>query len=262
VVILQNGSAEIRPHVHVPYDSLKKYLRFLKKEKFDLEIYFGSRSFDNLTRNDMIKLKHSLDYNPELSIHAPFMDLSPGAVDLKIREVTMKRFYSVLDYAEILMPRVIVFHSGYDKWKYDSRVDIWLEGSLKTWRPINKRAAEMGVRIGIENIFEDEPENLCLLAKEMDSENFGLCFDTGHFNLFSKLPLLQWIEMIKPYIVELHLHDNSRYADHHLAIGEGDFDFPALFSELEGKDCVYTLEAHTIEDVQKSMERLKIFLQK
>jgi len=261
VIILQNGSAEIRPHVHVPYDLLKKYLRFLKKEKLDLEIYFGSRSFDNLTKNDMIRLKRSLDYNPELSIHAPFMDLSPGAVDPQIREVTMKRFYSVLDYAEILMPRVIVFHSGYDKWKYDSRVDIWLEGSLQTWIPINRRAAEMGVRIGIENIFEDEPENLCLLAKEMNSKNFGLCFDTGHFNLFSKLPLLQWIEMTRPHIVELHLHDNPRYADLHLALGDGDFDFPTLFSELKGKDCVYTLESHTIKDVKKSMERLKIFLQ-
>jgi sugar phosphate isomerase/epimerase len=68
--------------------------------------------------------------------------------------------------------------------------------------------------------------------------------------------------MIKPYIIELHLHDNSRYADHHLAIGEGDFDFPTLFSGLAGKDCIYTLEAHTVEDVKKSMERLKIFLQK
>jgi sugar phosphate isomerase/epimerase len=262
VVTLQNGSARIRPHVHVPYDSLGRYLQFIKKEELDIEIYFGSRSFDSLTTADIIGLKSMLDHKPELSIHAPFMDLSPGAVDLKIREVTMKRFMAVLDYAEILTPGVIVFHSGYDKWKYDGRVDIWLEGSLETWRPLNERAAGMGVRIGIENIFEDDPENLRLLAKEMNSENFGLCFDTGHFNLFSRLPLLKWIEMIKPYIVELHLHDNSRYADHHLALGEGDFDFPALFSELQGKNCVYTLEAHTIEDVKKSMERLKILLQK
>lgn len=258
--ILQYGSTEIRPHVHVPYDSLNRYLHFIKNEKLDLEIYFGSRTFDRLTRDDIIRLKHTLNYGPELSIHAPFMDLSPGAVDLKIREVTMERFFDVLDFAEILMPKAIVFHSGYDKWKYDNRVDIWLEGSLETWRPLNKRAYEMGIKIGIENIFEDEPENLYLLAKEMNSDNFGLCFDTGHFNLFSKLPLLKWIEKIKPFIVELHLHDNSRYADHHLAIGEGDFDFATLFSEIKGKDCIYTIEAHTIEDVIKSMDKLKGFL--
>ena len=255
-----NKSSSIKPHVHVPYDSVDRYLQFIKEEKLNLEIYFGSRVFDSVTKDDITALKNKLDYNPKLSIHAPFMDLSPGAVDLKVREVTVKRFLDVLNIAEMLRPKVVVFHSGYDKWKYDGRVDIWLEGSLETWRLINKRAADMGVRIAIENIFEDEPENLALLVKEMNSKNFGLCFDTGHFNLFSKLPLTEWLEKITPYIVELHLHDNSRYADHHLAVGDGDFDFATLFKKIKGTDCVYTIEAHTIEDVKKSMERLKEYL--
>jgi sugar phosphate isomerase/epimerase len=66
--------------------------------------------------------------------------------------------------------------------------------------------------------------------------------------------------MIKPYIVEVHLHDNARYADQHLAIGEGDFDFTTLFKEIKGIDCVYTLEAHTVEHVKLSMERLKEYI--
>jgi sugar phosphate isomerase/epimerase len=245
----------------VPYDSVDRYLPFIKKEQLDLEIYFGSRIVDNITKDDIVTLNNKLDYNPDLSIHAPFMDLSPGAVDLKVRDVTIRRFSDVLDFAEILKPKVIVFHSGYDKWKFDGRVDIWLEGSLVTWRAINKRAADMGVRIAIENIFEDEPDNLRFLAEEMNSENFGLCFDTGHFNLFSRLPLVKWLEMIKMYIVELHLHDNSRYADHHLPIGDGDFDFATLFRKIEGIDCVYTIEAHTIEHVQISMQKLKEYLE-
>ncbi|MBI5409778.1 MAG: sugar phosphate isomerase/epimerase [Nitrospirae bacterium] len=255
-----NDPGLIRPHVHVPYDSVDLYLQFIKSERLNLEIYFGSRSFDRLTVHEIAGLKRKLDYGPEISIHAPFMDLSPGAVDLKVREITMSRFSNVLDFAEILTPRAIVFHSGYDKWKYDGRVDIWLEGSLQTWRPLNKRAEDLGVRIAIENIFEDDPENLILLAKEMNSDNFGMCFDTGHFNLFSKLPLLEWLEKTKQYFKELHLHDNHRYADHHLAVGDGDFDFTTLFREIEGIDCVYTLESHTIEDVKKSLERLKEFL--
>jgi len=61
------------------------------------------------------------------------MDLSPGAVDNKIKEVTLVRFNQVFDIAEELCPASIVFHSGYEKWKYAFRVDIWLEESLKTW---------------------------------------------------------------------------------------------------------------------------------
>jgi len=250
----------MKPHVHVPYEAVDRYLSFVRKERLNLEIYFGSRIFDGLTRDDITALRNKLDYAPELSIHAPFMDLSPGAVDLKVREVTEKRFHDVLDFAGILLPRTVVFHSGYDKWKYDGRVDIWLEGSLRTWRPLNIKAEDMGVGIAIENIFEDGPENLMLLAKEMNSENFGLCFDTGHFNLFSKVSLTEWLGKTKQYIAELHLHDNSRYADHHLPIGDGDFDFVTLFRELKGIDCVYTLEAHSIEDAKKSIERLKDYM--
>ena len=256
----RSGAIPLNPHVHVPYDSLDAYLSFIKQEELNLEIYFGATSIDSITAGDIDDLKKKLDYNPSLSIHAPFMDLSPGAVDLKVRELTIQRFSDMLDISGKLMPKVVVFHSGYDRWKYDNRMDIWLEGCLETWRPLNRKAEEMGINIAIENIFEDEPENLRLLSAEINSPNFGVCFDTGHFNLFSKLPLAEWIRIIKPYIKELHLHDNSRYGDDHLALGDGDFNFRKLFAELKGTDCVYTIESHTVKDVKKSLERIGEYL--
>jgi len=249
------------PHVHVPFDQLDKYLTFIRNERINLEIYFGSRTCDEIQREDIFSLKRKLDYNPRLSIHAPFMDLSPGAVDLKVREVTIKRFETVLEWSEILRPEVVVFHSGYDKWKYDERMDIWLEGSLETWRRVNKRAESLGIKVAIENIFEEEPTNLKILMEEMNSENFGVCFDTGHFNMFSKLPLVEWLDTLKPYIKEVHMHDNFRFKDEHLAIGDGNFDFQTLFSMLRDINCVYTIEAHTVEDVRKSLKRFDEFMQ-
>jgi len=38
--------------------------------------------------------------------------------------------------------------------------------SLMTWQQVNKRAVEIGVKIAIENIFEDEPTNLRVLMEE------------------------------------------------------------------------------------------------
>ena len=251
----------IRPHVHVPYDLFDRNVHFFRKERLNLEIYFGSSSIHRVKKSDIIELKKKLDYGPELSIHAPFMDLSPGAVDVKVREVTMKRFSDTMDIAEILMPRVVVFHSGYDRWKYDGKVDIWLDRSVETWMPVNERAAALGMNIAVENIFEDEPHHLRLLAERMDSDHFGICFDTGHFNLFSKLTLTEWLEVIKPFLKELHLHDNSGDRDDHCSLGEGTFDFRTLFKEIRGIDCVYTLEAHSIENAKKSLRKLKEFIQ-
>lgn len=250
----------ISPHVHIPYHKIRDYLSFIKENRINLEIYFLSDSLDAITGTDIIKLKERLDYHPILTIHAPFMDLSPGAVDSKVRAITIERFLHIFKIAEILNPKIIVFHSGYEKWKYAHRVDIWLEGSLITWRPLIKKAIDMNIKIAIENIFEDEPTNLKLLMQELGSERFGICFDTGHFNLFSKTPLNEWLEILKPYIIELHLHDNDRTADTHNPIGDGTFDFDTLFSTLKDKDLIYTIEAHNAEDAMKSVERLKKYI--
>jgi sugar phosphate isomerase/epimerase len=93
--------------------------------------------------------------------------------------------------------------------------------------------------------------------EQIGSDNFGVCFDTGHCNLFSSVALEKWLKELKAYIVELHLHDNDKSADLHYPIGDGTFDFDTLFSELKGNNYIYTIEAHTPEMVLKSMERLK-----
>ena len=245
------------PHVHVPYSRIEDYLGFIKQNRINPELYFCSCSLDHITVSEIRTLKERLDYNPSFSIHAPFMDLSPGAVDEKIRAITIDRFLSVFDIAEILLPKTIVFHSGYEKWKYARRIDLWLEGSLITWSAVLERAKALNVRIAIENIFEDDPENLRILMENINSEYFGICFDTGHFNIFSSIPLGEWIGQLKPYMVELHLHDNHKTSDAHIAIGEGTFDFNALFAAVKDKDLIYTIEGHTPDDVMKSIERLK-----
>jgi len=249
----------INPHFHIPYYKIGDYLNFFKEHLLNLEIYFPSNSLDIINDADIKRLQEKLDYQPAITIHAPFMDLSPGAVDSKVRAVTIERFSQIFNIAETLKPKVIVFHSGYEKWKYASKIDLWLEGSLITWKHLLPRAEEQGIRIAIENIFENDPINLRFLMEKMGSQYFGVCFDTGHFNLFSATPLKEWLQQLKPYIIELHLHDNNKSADNHRAIGDGSFDFDTLFPLLKDRNLVYTIEAHTKEDAFKSLERLKTY---
>lgn len=250
----------IKPHVHVPYHKIGEYLSFIKKHQVNLEVYFSSRSLDSISKEDILSIKKELFYNPSLSIHAPFMDLSPGAVDSKVREVTIERFKQIFDIASILRPLVIVFHSGYEKWKYAHRIDIWLEESLKTWSIFLKIAKELNVKIAIENVFEDEPNNLLRLFERMGDGYFGYCFDTGHFNLFSRVRIEDWLNPLLPYLVEMHLHDNDKTFDSHLAIGEGNFDFGRLFEIIKGRDVLMTVEAHSPEGVLKSFEKIECYL--
>lgn len=258
----------IPPQIHIPFEKINNYLSFIRDYRLNLEIYFSSKNLDSVTISDIEKLKEELNYAPVLTVHGPFMDLSPGAVDSKVREVTIERFLRTLSLTEPLKPGIVVFHSGYEKWKYAYRPDIWLEGSLITWKTIIKTASGMDVKIAIENIFEDEPSNLRMLMAEMSSvtDRFGLCFDTGHFNLFSKTPLSDWLKELLPYIIEFHLHDNLKNLDSHLPIGEGTFDFEGLFSEIRDRACtkkqVFTIETHTPEKVIRSLSHFNEYSQR
>lgn len=244
-------------HVHIPYNKIKEHLTRIKQYRLNLEIYFTSPTLDVLQRDDIKKLLMELDYQPSLSIHAPFMDLSPGAIDSKVRAVTIERFMHIIEIAEIISASHIVFHSGYEKWTYNHKIDTWLEKSLITWEYIINNSRHLDVKLTIENIFEDEPTNLKLLMERLHSEKFGICFDTGHFNIFSTKAIDEWMAALEPYILELHLHDNVKTADSHYPIGDGSFDFHKLFSYIKQKNCLYTIETHSPEMVFKSMERLK-----
>ncbi len=246
----------ISPHITIPYLKIGEHLSLLQKLKINLEIYFNSNDLDHLQEDSVSTLKESLDYRPSISVHAPYMDLSPGAVDREIRNITERRFLHTCAIAEELGARYIVFHSGFEKWKYALNVDIWLSESIKTWEKIMSRLSGTDIRIVIENVFEDEPSNLNLLMEAMGSEKIGLCFDTGHFNLFSKIPLVEWIDETREYVVELHLHDNDGKGDQHRVIGEGTFPFKLLFKIMKGKDCLYTIEAHSKDGAMKSIECL------
>lgn len=249
-------------HVHIPYPKLKDYCELVRGRKYDLEIYLASTVLDQIERQDLENLCKNLDWNPSLSLHAPFMDLNPGSPDPMVRSVTQLRFRQLLDAAAVLKPRTAVFHAAYDRWRYNGRSDLWLHNSVDTWTKVAETASRLGVRVAVENVFDEDPDALGMLIDRIGSREFGFCFDTGHYNLFSRVPLERWFERLGPHIVEVHLHDNDGTADAHLAVGAGRFDFPAFFSLLREHtdNPVYTVEAHDKEDVDVSLEQVQSYL--
>jgi sugar phosphate isomerase/epimerase len=250
-------------HIHIPYPKLKDYLELLRKRRYDLEIYLSAAVLDQIEKPDLEKLLERLDWNPALTLHAPFMDMNPGAVDPMVRSVTQVRFRQLLNVAAILKPRAAVFHAAYDRWRYSGRKDIWLEYSLDTWHKVMDSASKIGLRVAVENVFDEDPEALHMLIEKIGSPDFGFCFDTGHFNLFSTVSMEQWFENLGKNLIEVHLHDNDGTADSHWALGRGDIDFQQFFQLMRthSPKPVYTIEAHDRDDVEASLDRVKALLQ-
>ncbi len=256
------GPGNLRVHAHVPIREFQAYSEFLRENRLGVELYIGSQAVDSVTVDDLHRISESLGDGRTLSIHGPFMDLSPGAIDAKIAAASLERYLQVISFTKILKTEAVVFHSGYEKWKYAGEVELWLNQSVRTWRAVIAEAEKTGVKVAIENIVDAEPQHLKLLAERMDHPLFGLCLDVGHREIFSGMPIKDWVEGMHPYIFELHLHDNMGAADDHLPIGLGKVDFGALFGALKAHqtDPILTLEAHSAADALTSLQNLSIFL--
>ena len=217
-------------HVNVPYSMLLQRIDFVIEKRIHPEIYFSAEDLDACHERDVEHLSKTLQKNRlEITLHGPFMDLSPGGVDRRIKEVTRDRLSKTIKLARVLTPKMIVFHPGYERWKFDGNVKLWLESSLQTWRPLVREAEEAGLTLAIENVFEESPDPIRNLLEEIHSPRFRFCFDTGHHHVFAKTSLHVWMEALGGFLGEVHLHDNHREMEEVMdfALGEARFLFQA-----------------------------------
>jgi sugar phosphate isomerase/epimerase len=251
-------------HIHVPYPVLNEYFQFIRQRRYDLEIYFPASALDTIRQPELEDLIERLDWKPSLTLHSPFMDLNPGADDPLVKSATEVRFRQILDVAAVLRPRAAVFHPAYYKWRYSGRTDVWLKNSVDTWKMVMDAASGLGLRVAVENVFDENPDALRLLLEKIDHPDFGFCFDTGHLKLFSIVPMEQWFEALGSRLVEVHLHDNDGTADAHWALGRGTIDFDRFFSLMStyALKPVFTIEAHDKDDIETSRAQVKALITK
>jgi sugar phosphate isomerase/epimerase len=248
-----------RIFVHVPYARLGEHLETLVTRRINPELFFPAETLDTLIPEELSAYAATLaDAGLATTIHAPFMDLNPGSSEPLLRDATRHRFRQVLDVAAVVRPRVIVFHPGYDRWRYGGAQEAWLRQSIDAWQMVLGRAETIGFTVAVENIFEEEPSTLGALLEALDAPRLRHCFDVGHWNLFHQVSMEEWFAALGAQIAHVHVHDNHGTKDDHAPIGEGNIDFD-LYFRLMGQyapDATYTIEAHDRQAVDRALMRL------
>ncbi|MCM0081100.1 sugar phosphate isomerase/epimerase [Geomonas sp. Red32] len=257
-------AAPKRLFVHVPFPQLKERLPLLASRRLNPELFLSAPVLDTTPLSEIAEAARMLrEEGLSCTIHCPFMDLNPGSFEPLLREASRKRFYQVLDAAEHLRPEVMVFHPGYDRWRYGEQKELWHNLSLEIWKGVLERGREIGTVIAVENIFEEEPSTLKALMEAIGGgQHFGHCFDVGHWNLFHKVGMVEWFEALGERIAEVHIHDNRGTRDDHAPPGEGGIDFELFFSLMEryAPNAAYTVEAHSLENLERSLKALAPYL--
>jgi len=127
-------------------------------------------------------------------------------------------------------------------------------------RKLLECAKENNVIISIENMpmtrFSlGSVSDIMRLVREIDDDNFRVCLDTGHVNVFAGHSLYDAVMEIGDKLQTLHIHDNSGYGDEHKLPWLGTADWAGFGRALReiGFDGVFSYEANVPKGLPKEL---------
>ena len=256
--------AEIRDRfqVNLPFPKMETYGRWFIDRGLAPEIGLSGPVLDH-TADAAFRTWARAFQGRRLTVHAPFMELSPGGTDPEVVRITRRRLCRAAEAAGILGASAMVCHAGYEYRRYPHGAERWVTESVRTWNVVLEAGAKSGLTILLENVYERDPEMIRRVLAEADNPRLKACFDTGHFNVWSRRPLPEWLEALEPRLARLHLHDNDGSFDQHLPIGEGSFDFRGLLLRLKerGLSPGITLEPHTRRRFFRTFRAFRILME-
>jgi sugar phosphate isomerase/epimerase len=248
--------------INAPFGMLwEHYLPLFLAEHLNPEIGLDAASLDRFSRRDFITVADKLHQaGLNITLHGPFQDILPGALDTKILAASRARLQNAFDLLEIFQPQSIVCHIGYESRHYHGLEEGWLAHSLATWEPLAAQAARHSALLALENVYETQPELIRELFRRLQAPNIRICLDVGHLQAFGGGEFQKWLDMLGSLVGQLHLHDNNGGGDEHLALGQGIIPLSEILGFFAANSLapLITLEPHHENCLLPSLEYLTV----
>ena len=223
------------------------------------DFFFPDVMDDKAKKKEIISAYKSVKLPKYNTMHGAFFDIIVFSFDKKIRDVAEYRIKESIETALELDAKGVVFHTNHTPMlKSDFYINGWIERNTLFW---NKICDEYkGIDIYLENMFDDTPYLLRTLSENLSQkENFGVCLDYAHANVFGK-NADDFVKELSPFTKHIHINDNDLEDDLHLAVGDGKIDwdkFKECFLENLKNAKSVLIETSETENQIKSLKYLK-----
>lgn len=251
----------------VAYD----FIEFAKANRYGIEItcfalpWILDDNWKTLLKSYELALK---DFGNDVAIHGVFMDMITASRDAKIASAAKERISQNIEIAKQLEAEIMTSCSCFNPCIATSSpgyVDGYKQRQIKFWNGILELIADSPLTLVFENLWESEPEIIKEVLDGVNSDKFKALLDTGHINIFSKVPIERWVEVLADHLSYIHLNDNNGYVDDNLAPREGNIKWDRFFNALKcyGLKPRICLEVEAygdhskLENTKKGIEYLK-----
>lgn len=194
---------------------------------------------------------------PHRILHAPFNELFPCAIDPKARQLAQARYQQAIILAGQYGAGKVVIHGGYNPKMYYA--EWYINESVGFWRNF-LQDNHSDAQIVLENVLEEDPRMLLDIVKSVNDSRLKLCLDVGHVNAYSRVPVMEWLEVWAPWLSHFHIHNNDGSWDTHSALNEGTIPMREFLRKAETlcPEATFTLELPDGEaSVQWLMEEMQ-----
>jgi sugar phosphate isomerase/epimerase len=225
-------------HASVMLDELEEKLDSVIREGCYPEVRMNNVGhLRRLADADVERMRKLLEKRGLITFtHGPFLGLDIASLDDHIAEYSAECLARGLEVTAGLGGPMMIVHTNYSPFFSRAGLREWLGNWSARMRPILEKAESLEVRIALENTWEERPEVLAHLIDVLPDGAAKVCLDTGHINVFSRLPVRRWWDVLGDSVIALHLHDNDGLSDDHLPPGEGIFDFPTLVALVRRRE--------------------------
>ncbi len=170
-----------------------------------------------------------------LTLHGPVYDLNPVSLDPKIAKASQLRYTQAADVCKALGCRYLVVHSQFSTIFSVAQIkQEWLSASVDFWQQFAEEVLEgtPTLSVAIENFMEEDPEQLRELIDAINHPQVKACLDTGHTNIFSKVPPITWLDVLENQLVYIHSHNNYGQFDEHRGYKYGSVEMEGFLNHL------------------------------
>lgn len=173
-------------------------------------------------------VRKKLAGTPRTILHGPFNELFPCAIDPLARKLAAYRYRQAAEQAKAYGAKKLVIHGGYNPRIYYRQ--WYIAQSIAFWQEFFQE--DPGIPIVLENVLEEEPEMLLEILRGVDREDFRMCLDVGHVNVYSQIPVRQWVKDCVPWLNHFHVHNNDGSWDTHSPLTEGAIPIRELMEDI------------------------------